>query len=475
MQIGIAMKQFMNENFLLETETAKILYHNHAKKMPIVDFHNHLNVRDIYENVNYENLSQVWLGEDHYKWRVLRANGVREDLITGKKSDPYEKYEAWAKTVPELIGNPLYHWTHLELKRFFDVDMVLSPETAEDIWNICNSKLRLPDYSVRNMIARMKVSELCTTDDPADNLRYHVLLQTEEKRFMVRPTYRPENAMGIQKETYPDYISRLSESSGINIDSYKRLKEALVLRMDYFGERGCRISDHSLEGRIYCESDEAELESLFHQKMSGGQLLPQEAAKFRGGLLVFLAEEYKKRDWVMQLHIGALRNNSTKAFMKLGVDIGFDSMDDFNYAAELSALLDKMDVNDALPKTILYNINQKDNEMLASMMGNFQDGTIPGKIQFGPAWWFSDNKRGMEKQMQTLSELGVFGLFVGMVTDSRSFLSISRHEYFRRILCNFIGNLVENGEYPNNMDYLGKIIENICFYNIKNYMKINEK
>jgi len=467
------MKPFMDDDFLLETKTARTLYHHYAKKMPIIDFHNHLNVKDIYEDVNYENLTQVWLQGDHYKWRALRANGVGEELITGKDTKPYEKYKAWASTVPELIGNPLYHWTHLELKRYFDINKVFSPDTAEEIWNISNQKLSVPEYSVRNMIARMNVSQLCTTDDPADSLKYHQLLQKEEKRFLVRPTYRPENAMGIEKSGFTEYIRNLSKVSGIKIDTYEDLKKALVKRMDFFSQNGCRISDHSLEGSIFCEADETELEKIFRMKIEGKDPTPQEVTKYRGNLLVFLAGEYEKRGWVMQLHIGAIRNNSSRAFKKLGIDTGFDSMNDFNYAVELSILLDHMDVKEALPKTILYCLNPKDNEMLASMMGNFQDGTIPGKIQFGPAWWFCDHKVGMKKQMQTLSELGVFSRFVGMVTDSRSFLSFSRHEYFRRILCNFIGNMVENGEYPENMDCLGKMVENICYYNIKNYMKVN--
>lgn len=466
------MKKFMDEDFLLETEAAKVLFHNYAEGKPIVDFHNHLNVREIYEDQNYSDLAEVWLGGDHYKWRAMRGNGISEDYITGKNTSGREKYDKWSETVPNLFGNPLYHWTHLEIQRYFGIEDTLSPKTADAIWDKANELLATEKYSTRELLVQMNVTELCTTDDPADTLEWHIKLQEEEKRFTARPTFRPENAMGIQKPGFIEYMHRLSEASGTDIKTYDDLKEALRKRIAFFNEHGCRISDHSLEGSIYKPASEAELAAIFEKRMTGDELSCDEITKFRGGILVYLAKEYNKVNWVMQLHIGAIRNNSTRMFEKIGVDAGFDSEDDFNYAAELSALLDAADYTGELPKTILYNLNPKDIEMLGSMLGNFQDGSVPGKIQLGSGWWFCDHKTGMERQMETLCNYGVFAHFVGMVTDSRSFLSFPRHEYFRRILCNFIGKKVENGEYPWDEEYLGKMVENICYKNALNYLNI---
>ena len=465
----------MDEDFLLETETARTLYHKYAEKMPIVDYHNHLSPKEIYENQNYENLTDAWLGADHYKWRAMRSNGVPEEKITGDAPE-FEKFEAWANTLPQLFGNPLYHWTNLELKRYFHIDQPLNGNNAKEIYCSCKNLLHKPEYRVRELLIQMNVEELCTTDDPADSLEYHKKLKEEELRFHVRPTFRPEKAMGISKAGYKEYIDSLSKAADIEITDYDSLLEALTKRLDFFYETGCRITDHSLEGKIYAPATKEEVNEIFKNRLSTPdemcEISKETEAKFKGYLLGDLAKEYHKRNMVMQLHIGAIRNNSTRMFKKLGVDAGFDSEDDFSYAAELSKLLDQADQSGCLPKTILYCLNPKDMEMLGSMIGNFQDGSCPGKIQLGPAWWFCDHKTGMERQMQTLMDYGVFARFTGMLTDSRSFLSFSRHEYFRRIMCNMIGEKVEKGEYPWDEDFLGQMVENICYYNSKNYLGI---
>lgn len=463
------MKAFLDEDFLLQNDTAKMLYHNYAEKMPIIDYHNHLSVKEIYEDNTYDSIAQVWLGGDHYKWRAMRSAGVSEKYITGDGRDE-EKFNAWAATVPQLFGNPLYHWTALELKRYFGIDAPLCGGNAKEIYDKCNEKLKQRDFSVRNLIVKMKVNELCTTDDPADTLEYHKKLKEEEKRFTVRPTFRPEKAMAIGKDGYKEYLDKLSEVAEVEICDFDSLLLALTKRLDYFCEVGCRITDHSLEGGIYRYSSKEEANAILKKRLSDGELSTEEEIKFKGYLLATLAKEYHKRNLVMQLHIGAMRNNSARMYEALGVDAGFDSQDDFSYARELSALLNEADKESALPKTVLYCLNPKDTQMLASMIGNFQDGSCPGKLQLGPAWWFLDHKSGMEAQMQALMEYGVFGTFIGMLTDSRSFLSFSRHEYFRRILCNMMGERVEAGEYPFDEAFLGKMVENICYNNIKNYL-----
>ncbi len=463
------MKAFLDEDFLLQNDTAKVLYHSYAEKMPIIDYHNHLCVKEIYEDQNYDSITEVWLGGDHYKWRAMRSAGVSEKNITGE-GEPYEKFLSWASTVPELFGNPLHHWTALELKRYFDIDAPLSEKNAKEVYDKCNEKLKQKDFSVRELIVRMNVKELCTTDDPADSLEYHKKLKEEETRFRVRPTFRPEKAMSIGKDGYEEYLDKLSEAAGVEICDFDSLLLALTKRLDYFCEVGCRITDHSLEGGIYRNSSKEEANEILKKRLAGVEISTEDEIKFKGYLLGTLAKEYHKRNLVMQLHIGAMRNNSTRMFEALGVDAGFDSQDDFSYARELSALLNEADKEGKLPKTILYCLNSKDMPMLASMMGNFQDGSCPGKIQLGPAWWFLDHKSGMELQMQTLMEYGVFGTFIGMLTDSRSFLSFSRHEYFRRILCNMMGERVEAGEYPWNEEFLGRMVQNICYNNIKQYL-----
>ena len=463
------MKAFLDEDFLLQNDTAKMLYHTYAEKMPIIDYHNHLSVKEIYEDKTYDSITEVWLGGDHYKWRAMRSAGVPEERITGS-AEAFDKFSAWAKTVPQLFGNPLYHWTALELKRYFEVSTPLTEKNAKEMYAICNEKLQRKDFSVRELIAKMNVEILCTTDDPADSLEYHKKLKEEESRFKVLPTFRPEKAMAIGKDGYKEYVEKLSEVSDVAITDFDSLLSALTKRLEYFCEVGCRITDHSLESGIYKPTDKDEVDKILKNRLSGGQISSEEEIKFKGYLLIALAKEYHRKGLVMQLHIGAMRNNATRMFVALGADAGFDSQDDFSYARELSALLNEADKKGKLPKTVLYCLNPKDTQMLASMMGNFQDGSCPGKIQLGPAWWFLDHKSGMEAQMQALMEYGVFGTFIGMLTDSRSFLSFSRHEYFRRILCNMMGERVEAGEYPWNEEFLGQMVQNICYNNIKQYL-----
>ena len=462
------MKKFMDKDFLLETETAKVLYHDHAAKMPICDFHNHLNVQEIYEDKVFNDIGEIWLGGDHYKWRALRTNGIKEEYVTGKEVSFQEKFSKWAETIPYTFGNPLYHWTHLELQRYFGIEEPLSPKTEKEIYEKCNQMLNTKEFSVRNLLRMMNITVLCSTDDPADDLRYHKALKEDGFEIQVLPTFRPDKALGIDKADFAEYIAKLSEVVGYEIDSIETLKKALEERINYFAEVGCRVSDHGLDENLYIKASE-EVDAIFKKALAGEKLTAEEIKKFKGNVLVFLGSHYHKRNWTMQLHIGAVRNNSTRMFEKLGPDAGFDSIDDICYAKELSALLNAMDYNAELPKTILYCLNAKDNEMLASMAGNFQDGSCKGKVQFGAAWWFLDQKRGMEAQLDVLSQIGLLSAFVGMLTDSRSFLSFPRHEYFRRILCNYIGNLVENGEYPADMEFLGQMVENICYNNAMEY------
>lgn len=464
------MKSFIHDDFLLQTETAKILYHGYAEKMPIIDFHNHLNPKEIYEDLCYDNISDTWLGGDHYKWRAMRANGIPENLITGD-GNSYDKFIAWADTAQNCFGNPLYHWTHMELKRYFEIDQTLSPKTAEEIWNTCNQKLQTPEYSVRNLLRMQNVSVLCTTDDPADDLKWHKKLKEDGFEIQVLPTFRPEKALGIEKDGFAKYIELLEDVTGTALTSLELLIEALIKRLDYFASCGCRVTDHSLEGDFYVPASYSKANTIYQKGLIGITPTSSESAMYRGYVLTALGKEYAKRNLVMQLHIGALRNNSARMFHQIGVDSGFDSSNDFNYAPQLSALMSAMDQTDELPKTVLYYLNPKDAEMLSAMSGNFQGNNlgIRGKVQLGSAWWLCDHKNGMERQMDALADTGLLSTFIGMLTDSRSFLSFSRHEYFRRILCNKVGNLVEHGEYPGDMEYLGKMIQNICCNNAKTY------
>lgn len=464
----------MDKDFLLQTDTAKTLYHEHAGKLPIIDFHNHLDTSAILSDQQYNNIAEVWLGGDHYKWRAMRANGVSEELITGSKTGGFEQFAAWADTIQNAFGNPLYHWTHLELQRYFGIETPLSPASAQTIWDTCNEKLKTPAFSVRSLLQMQNVEVLCTTDDPADDLENHKKLREEGYAIRVLPTFRPEKAIGIEKEGFPEYIHRLESLTGQTLSTAEAVVDCLKERLAYFVEQGCRVTDHSLESSFYVSATTEEINGVYQKRMNGGTLSERECAMYHGYLLTELGREYARKGLVMQLHIGALRNNSSRMFRKLGPDHGYDSPADFNYASELSGMLNAMDETDELPKTVLYYLNPKDAEMLAGMCGNFQGNEqgIRGKVQLGTAWWFCDHKLGMENQIEALESCGLLSAFIGMLTDSRSFLSFPRHEYFRRILCNHIGNAVENGEYPADMDYLGKMVEDICYYNAKAYFNL---
>ena len=462
------MKNFMDSDFLLQTDTAKMLYHDAAETMPIFDYHNHLNQKAILEDSQMDNLTQVWLGGDHYKWRAMRAMGVPEELITGNGSD-YDKFLAWARTIENSIGNPLYHWTHLELQRYFGITAPLSEATAKQIWDSANEQMRSKEFSVRNLILRQNVKYMCTTDDPADDLEAHKALKNENFGCTVLPTFRPEKAMAIEKPGYADYIAKLSEVSGVDIKNVDDLMKALEKRMDYFISVGCVVTDHSLEGCFYQPATVEDVDRVMKKRLEGEELTAAECGMYKGYVMIALGKMYARKNIVMQLHIGALRNNSSRQLAAIGVDSGFDSMDDIKYASYLSTMLNEMDKENLLPKTVLYSLNPNDNEMLASMAGNFQGGGIRGKMQFGTAWWFNDHKPGMEAQLTVLSSIGLLSPFIGMLTDSRSFLSFPRHEYFRRILCNVVGNWVENGEYPNHPDFLKETINNISYNNAYNY------
>lgn len=466
------MKAFMDDNFLLQNETAVKLYHEHAKKMPIYDYHCHLSAQEIAENKQYKNITEVWLGGDHYKWRGMRSNGVPEELVTGSADDK-AKFMAWAETVPYTIGNPLYHWTHLELKRYFGIEETLSPKTAEAIWNTCNEKLATDEFRAKQLIERSNVKVICTTDDPVDDLRWHdVIAQDESFSAKVLPTFRPDKSFNIDKATFKPWIAKLEETVGYSIETVDALLKALGERVAYFHEKGCRISDHGLDVVQYKSPDLSAAQNAFMKAMNGEALSYDEVAVFKGTVQNYLGKAYAKHGWAMQIHIGALRNNNKRMFEVLGPDTGFDSVNDATFAAELSQMLGDLDITDELPRTILYVLNPRDNYVVGTMLGNFQGGGIPGKIQFGSGWWFCDQKDGMIDQMKALSNLGLISRFVGMLTDSRSFLSYTRHEYFRRILCNLVGEWVENGEYPADYEMLGDIVEGICYNNAAGYFDI---
>lgn len=463
------MKIFLDQDFLLETNTAKTLYHNFAAKLPIIDYHCHLPPNQIADDSNFKNLTQIWLYGDHYKWRAMRANGIPEKYITGDASD-YEKFEKWAETVPYTLRNPLYHWTHLELQRYFDVYDILSPATAKKIYDYCTAKLQTPEYSVRRLIQKMNVESIGTTDDPLDDLLSHQKIKADGFSVKVLPSFRPDKAMNA--DNVPElnsYIKKLAGVSGQQITNFIQFLAALKGRHDFFAQQGCTVSDHGLE-QLYCEEyTDAEIEGIFSKILAQQVLTSSEVLKFKSCMLINLAVWDHEKGWVQQYHVGALRNNNTRLLDQLGPDTGFDSIGDFSQAAGLSKFLNKLDSTNRLAKTILYNLNPADNEMLAAMAGNFNDGTIAGKIQFGAAWWFLDQKHGIIDQINSLSNMGLLGRFIGMITDSRSFLSYPRHEYFRRILCNLIGNDVENGELPADTEWLGKMVENICYFNALKY------
>ncbi|MBQ8813063.1 MAG: glucuronate isomerase [Lachnospiraceae bacterium] len=469
------MAQFMNQDFLLKTETAKQLYHNHAAKMPIIDYHCHINPMEIYEDKRYDSITEVWLGGDHYKWRAMRSNGVPEYYITGDAS-PAQKFQKWAETIPNLIGNPLYHWTHLELQRYFGITEPLNGKNAMEIYEKCNGILAEPEMSVRGIIRKSGVKLICTTDDPADDLRAHELLAADpESPAVVLPAFRPDKAMRADKVDFPQYVAKLEAVVGYAINTVEDMRRALVDRIQYFADHGCCVSDHALDYCFCVEASEEELNAIYAKAKGGQGITWDEQLAYHTALLITVGKEYEKRGWVMQLHFGCLRDNSAKMFGKLGPDTGFDSMNDAANAVGLAKLLCKLEAEKALGKTILYSLNPADNGIIGTIMGCFQtDSPIPGKIQQGSAWWFNDHKLGMEAQMTSLMSLGVMGAFVGMLTDSRSFLSYTRHEYFRRILCNLFGEMVENGEYPADMETLGQMVENISYNNTLRYFGFDQ-
>ncbi|WP_373099579.1 MULTISPECIES: glucuronate isomerase [Pasteurellaceae] len=467
------MNSFLTEEFLLDTGTAKELFFDYAENQPIFDYHCHLPPAQIAANYQFKNLYDIWLKGDHYKWRAMRTHGVDERFCTGDASD-YEKFQAWCETVPYTIGNPLYHWTHLELRRPFGItDMLLSPQTAEKIWHKCTALLQQEDFSAKGIIRKMNVKFIGTTDDPADSLEYHdIIAQDKHFNTKVAPSFRPDKSFNIEQDSFNDYMWQLGAAADIEIRSFADLCNALTKRIDHFARHGCKVSDHALDVVLYEEATEAELNRILTAKLSGFTPDNTQVAKFKTAVLVFLAAEYHKRNWVQQYHIGALRNNNTVMFRQLGADTGFDSINDEPIAQALSRLLDAQATNNTLPKTILYCLNPRDNEVLATMLGNFQQAGIKSKMQFGSGWWFNDQKDGMIRQLTQLSQLGLLRHFVGMLTDSRSFLSYTRHEYFRRILCRMIGHWVRDGEAPNDMKLLGQMVSDICFDNAKNYFEI---
>jgi glucuronate isomerase len=467
------MKQFMDKNFLLSTETAQTLYHDYAAKMPVLDYHCHINPREIAEDRQFENITQVWLGGDHYKWRQMRSNGVEEKYITGDATDR-EKFQKWAETLEKAIGNPLYHWSHLELQRYFGYMGHLSGETAEEVWNICNAKLQEASMSVRNLIKQSGVTLIGTTDDPIDSLEWHKAI-ADDKTFDVQvvPSWRPDKAMNIEKPDFLDYLAKLSDVSGIKVTNFASLKEALVKRLDFFYSMGCKATDHALEYVMYQPATEAEIEAIFAKRASGTAVTREEELQFKTAFMIFMGQEYNKRNMAMQLHYGCKRDNNTFRFNQLGPDTGFDCINNFAPSSQMADFLNALNSTDELPKTILYSLNPNDNASIGTILGCFQDPTAVGKIQQGSAWWFNDHKTGMMDQMISLGNLGLLGNFIGMLTDSRSYLSYTRHEYFRRILCELFGTWVENGEYPADMKVLGKMVQNISYNNAVNYFGFN--
>ncbi|HLT54276.1 MAG TPA: glucuronate isomerase [Flavobacteriaceae bacterium] len=461
-------KSYITDTFLLQNKYAEELYFSFAQPQPIIDYHNHLIPKSIASNQAFENISQVWIYGDHYKWRAMRTLGVNEKFITGNATDA-EEFSAWAKTVPYTLRNPLYHWTHLELKRYFGVDEMLNETTAAKIYEQTASQLQNSSHHTRGLLDMMHVESLCTTEDPIDTLEFHKQLATDSWQVKVSTAFRPDKAILIEAAGYSDYINKLGESADINITSYQDLCDALVKRMEFFHANGCRLCDHGLNYVSFTNYTEAEVAAIFAKKLSGAKLTLEEQEKFKTALLLFLCEHYHRLGWVQQFHLGALRNNNARMLDVLGPDTGWDSIGDYPQAETLSAFLNELDSKDKLTKTILYNLNPADNEVFATMIGNFNDGSVRGKVQWGSGWWFLDQKDGMTKQINALSNMGLLSCFVGMLTDSRSFLSFPRHEYFRRVLCNLLGEEMATGELPNDMDLIGKMVSDICYHNAKNY------
>ncbi|MCL2699366.1 MAG: glucuronate isomerase [Defluviitaleaceae bacterium] len=464
------MKAFADKDFLLNSETAKTLYHDHAASMPIIDYHCHVNPKEIAEDRRFANLAQVWLGGDHYKWRLIRANGEDEKLVTGTESGDYEKFMAFVRALPKAIGNPVYHWAHLELQRYFDCDLPLTPDTADEIWELCNKRLTDADMSVRGLITQSRVEVIATTDDPADSLEWHKAI-AEDKSFntKVLPTLRPDKAINIDKPGFAEYIRGLEKIAGIPVKTLDDLFAVFENRLDFFAGMGCLVSDHGLDYVPYADNAEAAAPAILEKAMNGTGLSALEAEQYKTAMLLFLGRQYAKRGWVMQYHYGAQRNLNTAMFKKLGPDTGYDAISSYECGGKIAAMLNLLAQTDELPKTILYSLNPNDDAMLATIAGCFPGGGIAAKVQHGSAWWFNDTKPGMEAQIINLANKGLLGCFVGMLTDSRSFLSYTRHEYFRRILCNVIGSWVENGEYPNDIKTLGEMVKDISYNNTVKY------
>ena len=463
------MRPFLDKDFLLNTEAARKLYHEAAEKQPIIDYHCHLSPREIYEDIRYDNITQVWLGGDHYKWRLMRSAGVAEKYITGDATDR-EKFEKYAEVLGRAVGNPLYHWSHLELRRYFGYEGILNKETAGEVWELANVKLRSEGYSARGLIRMSNVETICTTDDPADTLEWHEKLAADKSfTTVVLPAWRPDKAMGLEKETYPVYIARLEKAAGMKIASFRDLLEALRRRLDYFAERGCRLSDHGMSYVMHAPAGEDEIEGIFRSRLAGVLPDAEDEAKFKCAFMAAMAAEYKARGWVMQLHYGVRRDNNPVAFRALGPDTGFDCIDDYTPCAQMAAFLGMLEDKGNLPKTILYSLNPIDNAAIGSILGCFQNDAAVGRIQHGSAWWFNDHFDGMRSQIKNLAALGYLAGFVGMLTDSRSFLSYPRHEYFRRILCRILGEWVEEGFYPEDFGTLEEIVADISYRNAKRY------
>ena len=467
------MKQFMDKDFLLSTDMAKTLYHDYAAKMPILDYHCHINPQEIAEDRKFDNITQVWLGGDHYKWRQMRSNGVEEKYITGDASDR-EKFQKWAETLEKLIGNPLYHWSHLELQKYFGYTGYLNGDTAEEVWNLCNEKLHQDSMTVRNIIKQSNVTLICTTDDPVDTLEWHEKIAADDSfDVQVLPAWRPDKAMNVEKPDFSAYMEKLSKVSGVQIKDFSSLKEALKVRMAYFADHKCCVSDHALEYVMYVPAQDAELDAIMAKGLSGQAVTKEEELKYKTAFMLFVAKEYNHMNWTMQIHYGCKRDNNAYMFQKLGADTGFDCINNYAPSAQMADFLNALSATNEIPKTILYSLNPNDNASIGTILGCFQSEGIAGKIQQGSAWWFNDHKIGMTEQMSSLANLGCLGNFIGMLTDSRSFLSYTRHDYFRRIMCNLIGGWVENGEYPADMKALKNIIEGISYNNAVNYFGFN--
>ena len=468
MKVNPSFNPFINDDFLLETESAKLLYHNYAKELPIIDYHSHLSPKAISENKIFNSISSLWLSEDHYKWRALRTLGVDEKYITGKATNQ-DKFNQFASMVPFMVRNPLYHWTHLELQRYFDISELLSEKSANRIYYQTNKMVNSSSFSTLSLLERMKVERICSTDDPLDSLEHHINHSTSGSSIYMNPTFRPDKSILINAPNYNEYIDALEISVSFKINSFDDLCEALQKRIDFFHKQGCRISDHGLEYIPFQSATLSEIKKIYIKKRKGANLESKEIEKFQTAILIFLCKQYHKLGWVQQFHLGAMRNNNSRMLKKLGPDSGWDSIGHYPIAFSLSRFLDSLDQKDRLSKTVLYNINPADNEMMATMIGNFNDGSSKGKIQWGSGWWFMDQIDGMTNQINTLSNMGMISCFIGMLTDSRSFLSFPRHEYFRRLICNLFGNDMENGRLPNDLPWIGKIISDISYYNSKNY------